>query len=96
MQAPLRDGVAFGTAGIATERIVEDADYPGVRLAIPVAFAGARGHLQVEIGFGDVVTPGPQELAFPTLLAYSVETVVAEKFEAMIKLSLVNSHVEAG
>jgi predicted nucleotidyltransferase component of viral defense system len=100
---PLRDGVAFDTAGIATERIVEDADYPGVRLTIPVAFAGARGHLQVDVGFGDVVTPGPQELTFPTLLngmpaptllAYSVETVVAEKFEAMIKLSLVNSRMK--
>ena len=57
----------------------------------------------MDIGFGDVVTPAPQELAFPALIdtvpqaeikAYSLETVVAEKFHAMIVLSLANSRMK--
>lgn len=100
---PMHDGVVFGTTGITTERIAEEARYPGVRLTVPVGLAGARSRLQVDIGFGDVVTPGPQEMCFPTqlddmpaptILAYSIETVVAEKFEAMITLSLVNSRMK--
>jgi len=100
---PIHDGVVFDATGLATERIAEGARYPGVRLTVPVGLAGARGRLQVDGGFGDVVTPGPQELVFPTLLddmpaptilAYAVETVVAEKFEAMVTLSLVNSRMK--
>jgi len=99
----LSDGIAFDPDGITTERITEDADYHGIRLRIPVRLSGALGRVQVDIGFGDIVTPGPQErvfpvllerLAAPTLLTYPVETVVAEKFEAMIRLSLVNSRMK--
>lgn len=73
------------------------------RLRIPVSLAGARGRVQVDVGFGDVVTPGPQEMVFPALLeqipapvvaAYSIETVVAEKFETTVNLSLVNSRMK--
>ena len=99
----LADGVVFDPIGITTGRITEDADYHGIRLRIPASLAGARSHVQVDVGFGDVVTPGPQETVFPALLeqipapvvaAYSVETVVAEKFEAMINLSLINSRMK--
>ncbi len=99
----LSDSVVFDAGEITAERITEDADYQGIRLRIPVRLAGARGRVQVDVGFGDIVTPGPRLMAFPvllsqmvapTLLAYSIETVVAEKFEAMIALSVVNSRMK--
>lgn len=99
----LPDGVSFNADGITTESITEDADYHGVRVHVPAQLAGARGRVQLDIGFGDVVTPEPQTLEFPvllgdmsapSLLAYSVETVVSEKFEAMISLSLINSRMK--
>jgi len=92
----MHDGVIFDTAAMTTASIAEETSSPGVRVAIPVRFAGAKNWLQIDVGFGDVVTPAAQEMIFPTLLddmvaptilAYSVETVIAEKFEAMIKLS---------
>ncbi|MCL5960766.1 MAG: nucleotidyl transferase AbiEii/AbiGii toxin family protein [Chloroflexi bacterium] len=101
--AGLPDGVIFEPHRMTVERITEDADYQGIRLKVPVGLAGARGSVQVDIGFGDVVTPGPREMEFPVLLGemsppailvYSVETVVAEKFEAMISLSLINSRMK--
>jgi len=63
----------------------------------------AQQNISMDIGFGDVITPSPQQLAFPALiatapganiLAYSLETVVAEKFQAMISLSLGNSRMK--
>ncbi len=95
--------MVFDPDGITTERITEDADYQGIRVRIPVRLAEARGRVQVDVGFGDVVTPGPTEMLFPvlleempspTLLAYPMETVVAEKLEAMVSLSLVNSRMK--
>lgn len=94
------DGVSFDATGVTAEHIAEDAMYHGVRLHIPVNLAGARGRIRVDIGFGDVITPGPWDMELPTLLsdipaprvlAYSLETVIAEKFEAMLNLSLINS-----
>ena len=62
----------------------------------------ARISIQVDIGFGDAVTPGPVEINYPTLLdapaphlrAYPVETVVAEKFEALVTLGMPNSRLK--
>ena len=62
-----------------------------------------RQKIAMDIGFGDVITPEPQELEYPLLLdelpavsimAYSLETVVAEKFQAMIELSENNSRMK--
>ncbi len=63
---------------------------------------GARINLQVDVGFGDAVTPAAETVQFPTLLefpapglqAYPKETVVAEKFEAMVKLGISNSRMK--
>jgi hypothetical protein len=99
----LPDGVVFDIGAITAEPITEDADYQGVRVHVPVRLAGARGRVQIDIGFGDIVTPGPRSMDFPVLLegmsvpslqVYSNETVVSEKFEAMISLSLVNSRLK--
>lgn len=97
------DGVVFDVDRITAQAIIEDAVYPGVRVRIPASLSGTRDVVQVDVGFGDVVTPGPQEMEFPILLddmtiprvqVYSVETIVAEKFEAMISLALVNGRLK--
>jgi len=95
------DGLVFDAGAIKADRIAEDALYHGVRLSIPVRLASGR--LQIDIGFGDVITPGPLEMTYPVLLdempapkvlAYARETVVAEKYEAMLKLSLANTRMK--
>ncbi len=97
------DGLVFEVGAIKADRIAEDALYHGVRLSIPVKLASAAGRVQVDIGFGDVITPGPLEMVYPVLLdempaphvlTYSRETVIAEKYEAMLRLSLVNTRMK--
>ncbi|WP_051330738.1 nucleotidyl transferase AbiEii/AbiGii toxin family protein, partial [Aneurinibacillus terranovensis] len=96
------DGVHFDSTGITAERIKEDADYEGVRIKIPSLLGKMRKVLQLDIGFGDVIVPKPQVIDYPVLLnmespniqAYSTESVISEKFEAMITLSVVNSRMK--
>lgn len=85
------DGVEFNRTSIEVSRIKEDAIYEGVRVRFDATLARARIPMQLDIGFGDVITPGPTEIEYPTLLnfpapvlrAYPKETVVAEKLEAL-------------
>jgi predicted nucleotidyltransferase component of viral defense system len=96
------DGVEFNPSSIEVSRIKEDADYEGVRVQFHATLAKARIPMQIDIGFGDVITPGPTEIAYPTLLnfpapalrAYPRETVVAEKLEAITALGLLNSRIK--
>ena len=96
------DGVEFDVNGITAERIKEDADYEGVRIKIPASLGRMKKQLQLDIGFGDVIIPKPQDIQYPTLLnmkppeirVYSTYSVIAEKFEAMISLSVVNSRMK--
>jgi predicted nucleotidyltransferase component of viral defense system len=96
------DGIEFNRASIEVARIKEDADYEGVRVKFHAVLAKARVPMQIDIGFGDVVVPGPTEIVYPTLLdfpapvlqAYPRETVIAEKLEAITKLGLLNSRVK--
>jgi hypothetical protein len=96
------DGMVFDPASVAGASIKDAADYAGVRVTFLGTLQNARVNMQVDIGFGDVVTPGPILTNYPTLLAlpaprlsgYPRETVVAEKFEAMVKLGLVNSRMK--
>jgi predicted nucleotidyltransferase component of viral defense system len=96
------DGLAFASATIAVEPIREDREYSGKRVTIEVRLGQALVHLQVDVGFGDAITPGSKSVEFPTLLgmdpprlrAYPRETVVAEKLEAMVKLGLANSRMK--
>lgn len=98
----LHDGVHFDEHSVTAERITEDADYQGVRIKVTGYLGKMRRPLQVDIGFGDVVIPKPTTIDYPVLLdmerphllAYSVESVVAEKFEAMITLSVANSRMK--
>jgi predicted nucleotidyltransferase component of viral defense system len=96
------DGIEFSRNSIEVSRIKEDADYEGVRVQFDATLAKARIPMQLDIGFGDVITPGPTEIEYPTLLnfpapvlrAYPRETVVAEKLEALTALGLLNSRMK--
>jgi hypothetical protein len=96
------DGMVFDPATVKTERIKEDADYEGVRVRFVGLLGKARVAMQVDVGFGDVVTPDAQSISYPALLdfpaptlsGYPRETVVAEKFQAMVYLRTLNSRMK--
>ena len=96
------DGMVFDAATVKTERINEDADYEGVRVRFVGLLGRARVTMQIDVGFGDVVTPGAETITYPTLLefpapelsGYPRETVVAEKFQAMVYLRTLNSRMK--
>lgn len=97
------DGLVFDVSTLEVRPIREDNRYGGLRANMQVHLAAARIPLQIDIGFGDVITPGTTELDFPTLLdgmpsphvrAYTLETVVAEKVEAMVSLGMLNSRMK--
>lgn len=96
------DGLIFDPASVAGELITEDADYEGVRIRFRGSLGNARIAMQIDVGFGDVVVPSPKVMDYPTILdfpaprlrGYSKESVIAEKFEAMIKLGMLNSRMK--
>ena len=99
------DGLVFNTKadGIRVEDIAMDREYSGVRVYVTAHLGTAVIPFSMDIGFGDIVVPSPQELDYPLLLddmpsvsiyAYSLETVVAEKFQTMIDKALVNSRMK--
>lgn len=96
------DGVIFDVEGLTAASIREDLVYGGVRAQTYAVIDGARIPIQIDIGFGDIITPGPVEIAYPVLLdspvphlrAYPVETVVAEKFNAIVLLGIANSRLK--
>ncbi len=96
------DGISFEEKSIIVERIKEDAEYEGVRVKITGYLGNAKKQLQLDIGFGDVVIPKPIIMTYPSLLemeppqikVYSIESVIAEKFEAMITLAELNSRMK--
>jgi hypothetical protein len=96
------DGLVFDAGSVRGAEIRENQAYGGVRLTLTAHLAGARIPLQVDIGFGDVVTAGPVEIEFPTLLdlpapvlsAYSRESVVSEKYQALVDLGIANTRLK--
>jgi hypothetical protein len=102
IQAVEPDGLIFEPESIEGERIVEDADYEGVRVRFRGSLGTARLTMQLDIGFGDVVVPQPVAVEYPTILplpaprlrGYSQESAIAEKFEAMVKLGMLNSRMK--
>lgn len=96
------DGIEFDAQSIKVARIKEDAEYEGVRVRFHATLARARIPMQIDIGFGDVVTPAAIEIEYPTLLefpapvlrAYPKETVIAEKLEALTMLGMLNSRMK--
>lgn len=90
------DGVYFDLTRISAQNITEFKDYHGIRLSVPVSMDTIAQVMTMDIGFGDVVTPGAVPLDYPILLkhlpaanilAYSIETVIAEKMHAVVDLA---------
>jgi hypothetical protein len=96
------DGMVFDPTTVKTKRIREDADYEGVRVQFVGLLGKARVAMQIDVGFGDVVTPGAQSITYPVLLdfpapalsGYPRGTVVPEKFHAMVYLRTLNSRMK--
>lgn len=96
------DGLVFDPQSVAAVAARPEDEYSGVRVTLTATLGNARLPLQVDIGFGDVVTPTAQELDYPSLLdfpqprlrAYPRETVVAEKLEALVSLGMRNSRMK--
>jgi predicted nucleotidyltransferase component of viral defense system len=96
------DGITFEIEGLTADPIRGELEYGGVRVQTQAIIDGARIPIQIDIGFGDIITPGPIEIAYPVLLdypaphlrAYPVATVVAEKFNAIVVLGIANSRLK--
>lgn len=96
------DGVIFDANSVEAENIVEDGDYHGIRIKFYAYIENSRERVQLDIGFGDKITSGPIEIEFPTILdfaapklkVYSIETAIAEKFEAIVSLQLQSSRMK--
>jgi len=97
------DGVVFEPDSVKTLEIRNEANYPGVRVTLLAIVDGARCHIQADIGFGDAVSPGPEEATYPVilndlqapeLLVYPHYSVVAEKLEALSTLGVANSRMK--
>jgi len=99
----LGDGIVFDPDSVKADAIREDNTYGGTRITLVARIGSARCALQIDIGFGDAVTPGPQTVVYPALLAdftpptlrvYPVYTVIAEKYQAMVMLGQANSRMK--
>lgn len=96
------DGLVFDPETVAGRKIKEDADYEGVRVKFLGFLERSRISLQIDMGFGDIIHPRPRVIDYPAILdfpkphlnGYTVESVIAEKFEAMVKLGLLNSRMK--
>jgi predicted nucleotidyltransferase component of viral defense system len=96
------DGVEFEIDSVTAEAIRSEQEYVGVRVTLRARVGNARIPVQADIGFGDAFTLEPEEIEFPSLLemarpvlrAYTKETALAEKFEAMIRLGERNSRMK--
>ena len=97
------DGIAFDPASVTVEEIRKEAGYGGVRVIITGELAKARCKTQIDVGFGDAVTPAPVDSVYPVLLddlpapklrAYPTYTVISEKLHAIALLGMTNSRLK--
>jgi len=96
------DGIVYLPETLKAEKISEAHEYEGVQIKLVGLLNEARIPLQIDIGFGDIITPAPESVKYPTLLdapppllrAYTQYTLIAEKFEAMVDLGLTNSRMK--
>lgn len=97
------DGIAFDPASVTVEEIRKETGYGGVRVIIAGELAKARCKTQIDVGFGDAVTPAPVDSVYPVLLndlpaphlrAYPTYTVIAEKLHAIALLGMTNSRLK--
>ncbi len=96
------DWLTFDVGSVVAEAIMAPAEYPGVRVRPNAHLTTAIIELQFDVGFGDALTLPTPELPYPTLLGqpspvlrtYPPETVIAEKFEAVVDLGMLNSRLK--
>ena len=99
------DGMVFDTESVAGETIIEDAEYEGARIRFIGYLGKSKLVLQVDISIANVITPGAQEIVYPTLLpnlgmqpfpinAYPLETSIAEKFQTIVDKGMLNSRMK--
>jgi len=96
---PLNDGVSFRIKRIS--EIMEEADYPGVRVSMETKFDGVITPLKIDISTGDIITPREIKYNFNLMLenrtievwAYNLETVLAEKLETVISRNVTNTRM---
>lgn len=97
------DGLIFSTDTLTVENIAEDAKYSGVRVKVRCLLGTAANVISIDIGFGDVVVPKPIKMQYPCILdtepapsvnAYTMESIIAEKFHAMVKRGIMNSRMK--
>lgn len=102
-QIASEDGIVFQADSVKAAEIRKEANSAGVRVTMIGLLDGARCPVQIDIGFGDAVTPGPDNVQYPVILddmpqpqlrVYPRYTVVAEKLEAMVKLGMLNSRMK--
>ena len=100
---PHDDGMVFEPATVRAAEIRKEANYAGVRVTLLGALDGARCSVQIDVGYGDAVTPAAERVRYPVLLAgmaapqiraYPRYTVVAEKYQAMVSLGMVNTRLK--
>ena len=99
----MEDGITFDPTTVSVEEIRKEAGYAGARVFITAEIAKARCKTQIDIGFGDAVTPGPVQAVYPVLIedlpaprlrTYPVYTVISEKLHAIALLGMTNSRLK--
>ncbi len=96
------DGLSFMSSSVRAAQIRDRQEYGGVRVKLTAMLGRARVPLQIDVGFGDAVTPRAEVTTFPALLdfpaprvrAYPPASVVAEKFQAMVALGIANTRMK--
>ena len=97
------DGVSFDANSIVAERIREEQSYGGIRIRLTGFIGSAKIPIQVDVGYGDAVTPDAPDIELPRILpnvpppkmkGYPAETVISEKLQAMVQLGLGNSRMK--
>jgi predicted nucleotidyltransferase component of viral defense system len=98
----IADGVQFHGDEIEIDEITKDADYSGLRVRLSALVGGDYQRLQIDIGFGDIIVHGPVEMSYPSMLdfespvvsAYSLESAIAEKLQAIVSLGIFGSRMK--
>lgn len=96
------DGLFFQKDSVSAEQIVEQDDYHGIRIKLSAKLDSVKQQIQIDIGFGDVIYPDALTMDYPTLLdfeaphlkVYSLESAIAEKFEAIVSLGIATSRMK--
>ncbi|MDF1930001.1 nucleotidyl transferase AbiEii/AbiGii toxin family protein [Legionella pneumophila] len=97
------DGISFLSESVTVDTIKKDGGYTGARVELFGELAKAKIKIQIDIGYGDAVTPGPIDAHYPILLSdlpapkirtYPIYTVIAEKLHAIALLGMANSRLK--